>query len=188
MELREPPSQHPVNELDIDDFPQPMCDLLLIDTTMYPAPNGFRTIAQAPGGRNNLMERIEPLRTRLAVDSTFSRPRSTDEYAKLWEPQAVTWRNRSVLVDVDVRILSEATATRSQLVIEVADITGAHVFYSGYDIDHQREATVEGRLRLSKRIARIPASAERIAVYIYNPAKKALTLEPVHIRIYEVLP
>jgi hypothetical protein len=91
-------------------------------------------------------------------------------------------------VEVDTQILSEASATRSQLVIEVADSIGAHVFYSGFDIDHQREATVEGRLRISERIAHIPASVGRIAVYIYNPAKKALTLEPVHLRIHEVLP
>jgi hypothetical protein len=122
------------------------------------------------------------------VDTTFARPRSTDEYAKLWEPNASVWRGRAVLVDMDVMMLSDATATSSQLVIEVADSTGAHLFYSGYDVDHQREATVEGRLRIARRIGPIPVHTDRIAVYVFNPRRRALTLEPVHLRVYEVLP
>ena len=104
----------PVNELDIDAFPQPLCDLLLIDTTMYDAPDGFRTIARAPGGRNNLMERMTPLRSRLVLDSTFSLPRSADEYVKLWEPQARAWHGRSVLVEVDTIASSSTRRTTTR--------------------------------------------------------------------------
>ena len=117
------------NELDPEGFPQPTCDLLMIDTNFKPPPPGFRTIARAATGSNNLMERVVPLKTRVVLDSNNVFASTDAEYIDLWKPPTASFSGREALVEWSAGLKSEGRVS-AVLVLEVSDPQGMHLLYN----------------------------------------------------------
>lgn len=173
-----------LNALDHDGFPQPLCDLLMIDSTVFEPPPGFRVIARAKSGRNNLMERVEPLRTKLMVDSSFSLCLSDDELRRLWEVAAERWTGRSLLLSVDTRIISSRGTLDSELSYTVRDSASEWLSHGHIPLDHYRGSSHDGRVRLGIRVPEVPATARSIGFNIYDPRHREYALDSVRVRIY----
>jgi hypothetical protein len=172
--------------LDAEGFPQPTCDLLMIDSTAFDPPPGFRVIARAKSGHNNLMERIEPLRTHLMVDSVFSLPMSDDEFRFLWEVAARPWKGRSLLLGLDARITSPRGTIDTDLTISVKDSAAAHIFHNRIAVDHYRGSTTDGWARLVMRIPLVPDSAATIGFSLHNQRRRWYALDSVRVRVYTI--
>lgn len=178
----------PLNELDVQGFPHDQCDLLLIDTTTYDVPAGFRVNAAAPGGRNVLMRRDPPLGTRVVLDSSIAGAHRLDEFRTLWQAPVTEWYGRSAFVETWMDLSTEQPISDTWLVLEVTDTTGAHWWYDAVELDHVRGRRKEGTVHLAKRLPPIPRSARGFALYLYNPRHVEVTMSNARVRIHEVLP
>lgn len=178
----------PLNELDVEGFPHDQCDLLLIDTTTYEVPAGFRVIAAAPGGRNVLMRRDPPLDTRVVLDSSIAGAHRLDEFRTLWQAPVTEWYGRSAFVETWMDLGTEQPISDTWLVLEVTDTAGAHWWYEAVVLDHVRGRRKEGAVHLAQRLPPIPRSARGFALYLYNPRHAEVTVSNARVRIHEVLP
>ncbi|MEO8590304.1 MAG: hypothetical protein ABI432_13100 [Flavobacteriales bacterium] len=173
------------NSPDPEGFPQPSCDMLLIDTTFKLPPPGFRTIACATTGHNNLMERVMPLRTKLLLDSSFQVGSTTDEFVGIWDPDQMAVGGRELFVDVQAVISAEGSLG-SELVLEVSDRSGEHLAYAHAELDLDRSAWRADTLRLALRLPAVTAADARTVLYIFNPKHHRFALDAVRLRVHEV--
>lgn len=171
------------NELDATDFPHTSCDLLMIDTTFKRPPAGFRTIANASTGHNVLMERIDPLRTVLALDSAYTTGPNDGEFIELWKGPTSMFMGHEAFVEWSGSI-NTATAPTAVLVLEVADTTGQHLHYEKVEMaqgwNKGRGVEVHVALRLP------PLAGSRIALYIYNEKRELLDLGSARLRVHTI--
>ncbi|MBK9421676.1 MAG: hypothetical protein IPN44_11615 [Flavobacteriales bacterium] len=173
--------------LDYLDLPQPVCDLLLIDTVHFDAPPGFRTIATTSTGENRLMERIVPLRMHEVLDTSVTRPLSSDEFVTLWQPTAAAWRGRAAWVEVYAELTTEERCTGMELVLDIRDTVNAQLAYRNVRIDQHRLAK-DGAVHVSVRVPRTPASMGRLTVFLYDPDKVPFRLDRARVKVREILP
>ena len=173
--------------LDYLEFPQPVCDLLLIDTVHFDPPPGFRTIATTSTGENSLMEQIVPLRMHEVLDSSVTRPLSSDEFVTLWQPTAAAWRGRAAWVEVYAELSTEERCTGMELVLDIRDTANAQLAYRNVRIDQHRLAK-DGALHVSVRVPRTPTSMGRLTVFLYDPAKVPFRLDRARVKVREILP
>jgi hypothetical protein len=173
--------------LDYLDFPQPVCDLLLIDTLHFDPPPGFRTIATTSTGGNSLMERIRPLRMREVLDTTLRRPVSTDEFLTLWQPAVAAWRGRAAWVEVDAELSTPERLCGMQLVFDLRDTADAQDATRNVRIDQLRSAK-DGALRMAVRIPRMPADLGHVTVFLYDPDRVPYRLDRARVKVREILP
>jgi hypothetical protein len=164
-------------------FPQPVCDLLLIDTTYFDVPKGFRTIAVADAGHQVLMERITPLELRQVFDTTFQRPLDESEFRAFWEPPLDPLRNKDLFLEMHVQLRVPAPPPTGIIVIEGDDEKGEHAFYDQVEL---RSNMSGNELHTMRRIPRMDEHIRRLACYLYDPEKGPLALEQVQLRLYEV--
>lgn len=175
------------NNPDAIDFPHATCDLLLIDTTFRTPPPGFRTIARAATGHNNLMERIVPLRTKVELDSSYSVPDGKHEFMEVWKPSQHYLPGHELIVDVEA-VITAPEALRSDLVLEVSDSTGRHLVYDHYELDIARGAWHRDTVRLAMRLPPVDRTRARTVMYFYNPKHRRCAMDPVRLRVHSVAP
>lgn len=173
--------------LDYLDLPQPVCDLLLIDTVHFDAPPGFRTIATTSTGENSLMERIVPLRMHEVLDTSVTRPLSSDEFVTLWQPTAAAWRGRAAWVEVYAELSTEERCSGMELVLDIRDTVNAQLAYQNVRIDQHRLAK-DGAVHVSVRVPRTPASMGRLTVFLYDPDMVPFRLDRARVKVREILP
>jgi hypothetical protein len=167
-------------------FPQPICDLLLIDTTFFDAPPGFRTIAVADAGQQVLKERIDPLELRPVFDTTFQHPLDSNEFRMLWEPQLASLRDKDLFLEIQLKVNAVTPPTMGVIVIEGNDDQGGHAFYDQVELRSNLSGAQHGELHIMRRIPRMDEHNKRLACYLYDPAKGALVLENVALKVFEV--
>lgn len=175
-----------LNELDPTGFPQPLCDLIMIDPARDKPPEGFQVIAQAPGGRNALLERKVPLDVRLRLDSLFDIPLSRDEFRLLWQVKSASWTEKNLLLDFSTRINSKRGTTDAQVLAGVNGPSGEQLFQVEFNIDHQRGSSFDGPYRIGVRLPRIDPGADHITFCVYDPRRRNFALEDVHLRVWEI--
>lgn len=173
------------NELDITDHPHASCDLLMIDTVLRSPPPGFRTIARAASGRNNLLERIEPLRTHIVFDTTFSLHSTGQEFLDVWKPAGVP--GSELFVEVEA-VIHEQDRFRAVLVLEVKDSTGTNRLYHKKELCRGRDGWNGAVLRTALRLPPVRHATDRVALYVYNPKHETFRLEPGRLRVHAVMP
>jgi len=175
-----------LNALDQFDFPQPVCDLLMIDTTSDP-PTGFRTIAKGGGGRINLMERTEPLRTRVLLDSVFSSPMSSDVFRTFWRADARPYRGKDLILEISSGIRSARGTINSIVYAYVEEEDGNKPYDRHVQVDHFRGSSHHAEFALAEHLPRLGPRAARIEFGLYNPAYRTFSLDSARLRVREVL-
>ena len=176
-----------LNALDQFEFPQPVCDLLMIDTTGDPAPAGFRTIAKGGGGRIDLMERTEPLRTRILLDSVFSSPMSSDEFRTFWRADARPYRGMDLILEISSGIRSERGTINSIVYAYVEEEDGHKPYDRHVQVDHFRGSSHDAEFTLAEHLPRLGTRAARIEFGLYNPTYRTFSLDSARLRVREVL-
>ena len=177
-----------LNAVDQFGFPQPVCDLLMIDTTVYAPPAGFRVIARSGSGRNNLMERTEPLRTRVLVDSSFSSPMSDRQFRTFWDTDAERYRGRDLVLELSMGISSTRGTINSFVYAFVEEEDGTKPYDRHVTVDHNRGSSFHGSFTLAEHLPRLSERASRIGFGLFNPAWRRFSLDSVRLRVREVLP
>ena len=182
--------QHGVhlNELDPLEFPQPICDLLMIDTGAYTPPPGFRVIARGASGVNNLMEREMPLRMRVLVDSALSFPMSPNEFRMVWEADATPYRGMDLVLEFSAWIRAPRGLTKSDVFVTVEEEGGAKPVDRQMHIDDQRGSVEEGPFAVAVHLPRLSNNAQFIKLGLYDPYWSRFALDSVRFRVREVLP
>jgi hypothetical protein len=175
------------NELDVTDHPHASSDLLMIDTVLRSPPAGFRTIARAATGRNNLLERVEPLRTHIVFDSNFVLNCGGQEFLDIWKPVTAAIKGSEMFVVVE-SVIHEQGRFRAVLVLEVKDSTGANLLYHKKELCRGRDGWNGAILRSALRLPPVRHASDRVALYIYNPHHDTFRMEHGHLRIHAVLP
>lgn len=167
-------------------FPQPVCDLLLIDTTYFDTPKGFRTIAVADAGQQVLKERIEPLVLQQVFDTTFQHPLDSNEFRMFWEPQLTSLRDKDLFLEIELKLNIQHHPTTGIIIIEGNDDQDGHSFYDQVELRSNLSDPEKGELHIMRRIPRMNEHVRRLACYLYDPEKGPLTLEQVTLKAYEV--
>jgi hypothetical protein len=173
--------------LDYLDFPQPVCDLLLIDTLHFQPPPGFRTIATTSTGENSLMERIRPLRMRMVLDTMIGRHASTDEFFTLWQPSVAAWRGRAAWVEMDAELIMPERLSGMELVFDLRDTANAQIATRNVHLDQHRSAKDQA-VHVAIRIPWMPADMGRVTVFLYDPDRVPYRLDQATVKVREILP
>ena len=182
--------QHGVqlNELDPLDFPQPNCDLMMIDTTTHSPPPGFRVIARGASGVINLIERETPLRTRLLIDSAMSIPMSTDEFRMIWTADASPYQGKDLVLEFRAWINAPRHLTKAMIFAVVEEDGGTKSCDRQISIDDQRGAMEEGPFAIALHLPRLGNQARRVQLGLYAPEWRPFALDSARIRVREIIP
>lgn len=177
-----------LNFLDDTGFPQPTCDLLLIDPEYFTAPSGFNRILRASHGRAELLVREPDLRTMLRLDSTWAVPFGKSEFAGIWSPNPMLAQGREWLVELDVEMISDVRPLELRLVLEVKDSLGAMLHYDVVDLEDLGADWTTRPAHVLRRLPRFTNPPGRIACYLWNPRLQRFAADRVSLRVHEVLP
>ena len=176
-----------MNFMDVTGFPQPTCDLMLIDTEFFTAPAGFRTLYKAPPHQSSLLEREQSINTTVVRDTTWALGR-VGEFTELWAPQPEEVRGREWLIEIDVTITSPADPLIAKLVVEVTDAQGEHLHYDIVSLEDQRPSWNGDKLHVLRRLPVLDANAHRVVVYLWNQRGAIIDLGHIHLTVHEVRP
>ncbi len=177
-----------LNFMDATGFPQPVCDLLVLDPGHFAAPDGFTRIAQARHGRAALFERTRPLGLVLQVDSAINPVEGDTEYHDLPAPGASELAANDWLMELDARFSSTIEPLRLRLVIEVKDTDGGLLHYEANDLERLRPRWHGDRLRIARRIPRIGQGQARVAAYLWNPWRMPYRMDAARLRLSRLEP
>ncbi len=180
-------SGYPLNDLDQSDLPLDWYDLVLVDTTTFPVPEGFRSLATGSGGHITLCENQGSRSSTTLIERSFSRAASHDGFMMFLDTTAGSWRGRSVVVEAEGRITSLRGTLASWIFIKVVDIRGEHLFYRAYEVDHQRGTSLDGPFRMAARFP-VDSAAVRVTFGLQNTRGRSLALEDVHLRVSTMTP
>lgn len=180
--------QNQLTEIDFHDHPQPSCDLLLIDPSTFDAPPGFHALYDDGSGYLVLMERQEPLRLALLLDTTFSFATTEEEFITVWEPRLSGLPERELLLWLEAPITSPAHPLEAVLAVEVSDSTRQHLHYVSGELHSRRLQWQGDTLHSLRRIPHRPAEARRLAVYFYNKRFQPLQVDGARLRVYAIDP
>jgi hypothetical protein len=169
-------------------FPQPDCDLLLIDTTFFTAPPGFRTIAVSASGRQVLKERTAPLRMALLKDSMLDPSGIGGEFHPLFEPDITALQAQELVLELELVFRSEERCPETQLVIEVDGPAGEHLHYDLMELKTLQRSFTGDTLHLLRRIPSLSGNTTRLACYLWNQRRQNLSLSYGRIRLLRIQP
>jgi hypothetical protein len=169
-------------------FPQPDCDLLLIDTTYFTAPPGFRTIATSATGRQVLKQRIAPLRMVLLTDSTLAPKSIDDEYSTLFEPPVEQLLANELVLEFELVLRSDDRSLETLLVIEVDGPEGEHLHYDLLELKTLQRTWTGDTLHFMRRVPRLPGNARRVVAYLWNQRRQDLELTSGRVRLLRIQP
>ncbi|HRD51014.1 MAG TPA: hypothetical protein PKY96_00325 [Flavobacteriales bacterium] len=172
--------------LDVNGFPQPTCDLMLIDRSYFQAPPGFSVITEAPHGKLTLMQRDPPLVTTIVMDTALIVQPTDAEFIELLVVEGVPWFAEESLIEVDAVLRSVSAPLDVRLVVEVkaADGTSLH-----YDVVDAQRVRAQWQGEDWREIRRAPAhpNASRLVCYLWNPQRHVFSADHVQVRAHRVL-
>lgn len=172
--------------LDVNGFPQPTCDLMLIDRSYFEVPHGFSLIAEAPHGKLSLMQRDSPLATTIAMDTAIHVQPTDAEFIELLVAEGAAWLAEECLVEIDAVLRSDAAPLDLRLVVDLKDADGTSLHYDVVDAQRIRAHWHGAAWR---EIRRVPAhqGAMRLVCYFWNPQRHAFSADRVQVRAHRVL-
>ena len=169
-------------------FPQTDCDLLLIDTTYFTAPPGFRTIATSATGRQVLKQRTVPLQLALLTDSVLAPTSLNDEFHGLWEPNAQDLVAQELVLELELDLRSDAPCLETVLVIEVDGPDGEHLHYDQIELRTLQREWTGDTLHIMRRLPTLPGNAKRVACYLWNQRRQNVALAYGRLRTLRIQP
>lgn len=169
----------PVSQLG---FPQPLCDLVLVDTVSYRPPAGFRQVRVEVPGRQTLYARQHPLGLTVLGDTSMVLQSSTDEFVGLAWPQAdMALRDNSALEFVLV-VRSQQACLNARLAIEVSDSSGGHRHYESIEMRQQQRVWQGDTLHFIRRVPPLSTTYEKALVYLWNPDRQEMEVPFCRVR------
>ena len=171
--------------LDVIGFPQPTCDLMLIDRSYFEVPQGFSVVAEAPHGKLALMQRDSPLATNIAMDTVIRIQPTDAEFSELLVAEDAAWLAEGCLIEIDAVLRSEAMPMDLRLVVELKDADGASLHYDVVDAQRIRAHWQGDAWR---EIRRVPAhqGAARLVCYFWNPQRHAFSADRVQVKAHRM--
>ena len=169
-------------------FPQADCDLLLIDTTYFTAPPGFRTIATSATGRQVLKQRIVPLQLALLKDSVLAPTALNNEFHGLWEPNAQELVAQELVLELELDLRSDARCLETLLVIEVDGPDGEHLHYDQIELRTLQREWTGDTLHIMRRLPILSGNAKRVVCYLWNRHRQNLALTSGRVRTLRIQP
>ena len=165
-------------------FPQPFCDLLLLDPLGHVPPDGFTQIAASENGRQLLYRRDRPLSLVHLGDTSITRSRTTDEFIDLpWPNGPLALRDNSTL-ELSLVVLSPERSLTARLVIDVADSAKNQLHYEALELRQLQRRWVGDTLHYMRRVPPVDLLQATASVYIWNPDRLELEVGPSRISSY----
>jgi hypothetical protein len=144
----------------------------------------FRTLEEGPSGLM-LLARTFPFTTRALLDTTISRELTNAEYQDLPVPDLATLVGQAITVELTVMLFANKIPGNGPfLVMEVNGPEGGSGYYAARPVDLLRGR--RGRpIRITHALPLVPANAQRVAIYIWNPTQVPLAIGNAHLRILQ---
>jgi hypothetical protein len=169
-------------------FPQGDCDLLLIDTTYFHAPPGFRTISTSASGRQVLKVRERPLQFALLKDSVLPSREVEGEFVTLLEPTVTELLGTQPVIDLALVLRSPERTPAIDLVIEVNGPGGEHLHYDLLELNTLQRSWQGDTLHLYRRIPTLAGNTRRVACYLWNRHRQEVELAYARARVLRIQP
>ncbi len=175
----------PLSSLQTDRFALESADVLLVSRQEADDVSGtYREIGNGPGGLT-LLERKEPFAYTLLVDTALTFPSGDAEFMELPLPPLEELLGKAINMDLVAEFKAPSTGGDGPyLVIEINDADMGHIYYASRFLPTRNGGTIPAK-RLSHALPTIPADAQRVAIYIWNPARVSLSLEKAHLQILQ---
>lgn len=169
--------------LDFEVFPQPVCDVLILDTTKHIAPAGFHTVFTAPTGRLVLKLRDKPLVGEPVFDTLLTFPSGTNEFIELWKPtstESLVGHEHFVWIQAG---MDQVPVSMARLVTELRTGDGQNVYYDHVFLGSMRHVWTPNALDVVRRVPLITPDVASAALYLYNPDRTSTEVGTVRIRV-----
>jgi hypothetical protein len=144
----------------------------------------FQTVEEGHAGLM-LLARRSPFTTTTILDTTFSLAITNAEYQDLPVPDVAMLASKSITLDLSaVFFANKVPGNGPFLVMEVKGPEGEPAYYAARSVDLLRGK--RGRpIRITHALPVVPANAQRVAIYIWNPAQVPLAVSKAHLRIQQ---
>lgn len=167
-------------------FPQPVCDLILLDTLGYTPPPGFLRCNASDNGRQVLYKREQPLSFDLLGDSATTQVGTTEEFIGLpWPNMAAAKRSDSAL-EFALVVLSPERSLTARLVIEVADSLKNHLHYEVLELRQLQRGWSGDTLHFLRRVPPVVDARATGLIYIWNPDRQDIAVPSARIRAFRI--
>jgi hypothetical protein len=178
--------QEPLTTLQTDHIALEEADLLLVSRWQADdASTRFHTVLEGPGGLT-LMVRNAAHSTTTVLDTSISFATSDAEYRELPLPATATLTGRALSFDLSgVLLLDRRPAEGPFLVVEVNNADMGHAYYGSRSIGQYPRGRQGLPLRITHVLPPIPVEAQRVAIYIWNPARVPLSLQKARLHILQ---
>jgi len=175
----------PLSSLQTDHSARETADLLLLSRPEADDVSGkYSTIQQGPGGLT-LVQRTVPFAYTLLRDTALAFPLSDAEYMELPMPPLEDLLERAISFDLVAVVAAERQARRGPyLIIEVNDANMDHLYYASRDV-HLIPGQHDKPIRITHALPTVPPEAQRVAIYIWNPARVPLKVDAASLRIMQ---
>lgn len=175
----------PLSSLQTDHCALESADVLLVSRQVADDVSGsYSEIGNGPGGLT-LLERKEPFTYTSLVDTALVFPSSDAEFRELPLPPLDELVGKAINMDLVAELKGPSTGGDGPyLVIEINDADMGHIYYASRILPTHNGGTIPAK-RLSHALPAIPTDAQRVAIYIWNPARVSLSLENAHLRILQ---
>lgn len=177
-----------LNFIDDTGFPQPTCDLMILDPTFFRAPSGFTEVFRATHGRLVLYERDTGLALAIRSDSTRSIEVGTREFVELWAPSINEVHGSEWFVEFDGELFADKVPLELRVVVEVKDTLGDLIHYDVVDLEDLGADWTTRTVHVLRRLPRFSSAPGRIACYLWNPRHQRFGATRTRTRIHQVLP
>lgn len=175
----------PLSTLQTDHSARETADLLLLSRPEADDVSGkYSTIQQGPGGLT-LVQRTVPFAYTLLRDTALAFPLSDAEYIELPMPPLEDLLERAISFDLVAVVAAERESRRGPyLIIEVNDVNMDHLYYASRDMPLIRGDGGKP-IRITHALPTVPSNAQRVAIYIWNPARVPLKVDAASLRIMQ---
>lgn len=144
----------------------------------------FQTIEEGHAGLM-LLARRSPFTTTTLLDTTFSLATTEAEYQDLPVPDVALLAGKTITLDLSaVFFANKIPGNGPFLVMEVKGPEGEPGYYAARTVDLLRGK--RGRpILITHALPVVPANAQRVAIYIWNPAQVPLAIGNAHLRMLQ---
>ncbi len=174
-----------VPPMDPNGHPAADLDLLLIDTTYFTTPEGYRTIATSRSGRQVLKERLRPLRLTLLGDTAMQREATNDEFVEVWHSGAGLSGLGTTVLEFSSPVRSAARSLNLDLVIELRSGIGEVLHYDRVELRGRSLQWTGDTLHFMRRVPDHPEAVTMVA-YLYNPERAIYALPHVRVALHRM--
>lgn len=171
--------------LDPNGHPAPHHDLLLVDTSYFTIPPGYRPLLGSTAGRQVLMERTEPLKLVSFADTTFNRTASDAEFLELWHEPAERFAPGLRCLELDLLLHCADAVLFADIVIEQRDKDGQAAQVDRVELRARHRNTGTDGIRFRRWMPAVDATRS-LVVYLHNPKRQVLEQCAVHLRMLRI--